>query len=86
METRRTATTKRFDCEPVSYTHLDVYKRQLLLGAVYLIFKFAFRMLRSLPEVFTGRASTAVIVGWVLVIVAIISAIISLAGYFKDVK
>lgn len=58
----------------------------LLLGAVYLIFKFAFRMLRSLPEVFTGRASTAVIVGWVLVIVAIISAIISLAGYFKDVK
>jgi len=58
----------------------------LLLGAVYLIFKFAFRMMRSLPDVFTGRASTAVIVGWVLVIVAIISAIISLVGYFKGVK
>jgi hypothetical protein len=43
-------------------------------------------MLKGLPDVVTGRASTAVIVGWVLVIVAIISAIISLAGYFKDVK
>jgi hypothetical protein len=58
----------------------------LLLGAVYLICKFAFKMLKSLPDVFTGRASTAVIVGWVLVIVGIISATMSLVGYFKDVK
>jgi hypothetical protein len=43
----------------------------LLLYAAYLICRLAFMMLRSLPKFVTGKASTAVTVGWVLIIVAI---------------
>jgi hypothetical protein len=45
----------------------------LLLLAVYLLCRLAFRMLQSLPRFVTGKASTAVTVVWVLVIVGLIT-------------
>jgi prolipoprotein diacylglyceryltransferase len=43
----------------------------LLVFVVYAVCRLAFRMLRSIPKVVTGKASEGAIVGWVLVIVAL---------------
>jgi hypothetical protein len=43
----------------------------LLLFAAYLICRLAFKMLRSIPTFISGKASTAVTVAWVLILVAI---------------
>jgi len=50
----------------------------LIFLVFYLIATVAFRFLRGLPEVFSGEASTGLIVGWVLVIVALISIVFAL--------
>jgi hypothetical protein len=56
----------------------------LIFFVVYIIGKLVFRFLLLLPRMFSGEASTGLIVGWVLVIVAVISLVFGFGANWLD--
>ena len=81
-----TQTGKDITLDPVSYTHLDVYKRQMVTLVPYSSFTLA---ITSLVKIIIGVSALILLLAWFLskpVAYTITKRIDSLCGYMQQTK